>query len=311
MKVYTEKDCFTSQPDYGRQFWNMMKGGGDVTDVLARGRDTSTGGFRLPFAAQDEYSNAIEKESAFRKYATVINAFSGPTHIFAKDCSDLALWVPENGEIPVYDGMNDFTRYELGLNKLAVFVKFDTDLISDKSFDFEDMLTKRLAKNFAKAEDAAFINGGGEHEPVGLLDPDNGASIGVTANAVSFDDVIRLYFSLDPEYRKNAVWIMNDDTALKLRLMKDGSGAHLWDQTSGTILGRPVVVSNDMPSEGEGVSPVLFGDLAYYWIVCRSPVSVRTLKEKFVLYDQIGYLATEFMDAKLVRREAVKALHIG
>ena len=102
-----------------------------------------------------------------------------------------------------------------------------------------------------------------------------------------------------------------DEPAQALRLLKDANGTALWTPANDTILGKPVVIANDMPSVGSGNTPILFGDFSYYWIVCRSPVSVRTLKEKFVTLDQVGYLAMEFMDAKLVRREAVQALQIA
>ena len=311
MTVYTEKDYFTESPEYDRHFWNAMKRDVEMTDTLAKGTDKVSGGLYLPAAAEGKFEKAIAKESAFRNLATVIYALIGPTHIFARDCNDLAQWVPSGSAIPVYDGMNDFTRFPVGMHKLAVLVKLDSDFIHDASFNIEDHLTKRLAKNFAKAEDAAFINGGGDHEPVGLLDLDKGASIGVTASTIGFDELIRLFFSLDLEYRKNAVWIMNDETALKLRMLKDDSGNHLWDQSCSSILGRPVVISNDMPSEGHDASPILFGDLSYYWIVCRTRVTLKTLREKFFSLGQVGYLAMEFMDAKLLRREAVKALRIS
>lgn len=54
----------------------------------------------------------------------------------------------------------------------------------------------------------------------------------------------------------------------------------------------------------------MFGDFRYYWIIKRCLVNVRTLKEKFVMQGQLGYLAAEFLDAKLIRREAVRALKI-
>ena len=57
--------------------------------------------------------------------------------------------------------------------------------------------------------------------------------------------------------------------------------------------------------------PIAFGDFSYYWIVGRKPVTVRTLLEKFVLYDQIGYLAFEFLDGKLVRNEAIKVIQMA
>ena len=40
-------------------------------------------------------------------------------------------------------------------------------------------------------------------------------------------------------------------------------------------------------------------------------MSIRTLLEKFVLYDQIGYLAFEFLDGKLVRNEAIKVIQMA
>ena len=42
----------------------------------------------------------------------------------------------------------------------------------------------------------------------------------------------------------------------------------------------------------------------------RAPFSLRTLTEKFVLHDQIGYLALEYLDGKLVRSDAVKVLQM-
>ena len=332
MTTFNERDYFTGTAEYDRHFWNVMKGGKDVTDTLSKGSARESGGFyddcvvcyfyenvlpasregfTPPSGAEDKYSKAIRKESIFRNPATVIHAYGGSSRIFAKDCEDIAAWVPEGGAIPIYDAVNDFTRYPVDMHKLAVFVKLDDDFIRDATFDIEDYLTKRLARCFAKAEDAAFLNGNGLSAPTGILNAETGATVGVTTDALTFDSVIRLFFALDPDYRKNAVWMMNDETALALRLLKDENGNHLWDHANDTILGKPVVIANDMPSVGSGNTPILFGDFSYYWIVCRSPVSVRTLKEKFVTLDQVGYLAMEFMDAKLVRREAVQALQIA
>jgi len=72
-----------------------------------------------------------------------------------------------------------------------------------------------------------------------------------------------------------------------------------------------VVISNDMPSEESGNIPIVFGDFSYYWIIDRSPVTVQTLKEQFVTLDQIGYLAMEFLDAKLIRRDAIQGMEIN
>ena len=104
---------------------------------------------------------------------------------------------------------------------------------------------------------------------------------------------------------------MNDETALTLRTLKDNNGNYLWDHGSDTILGKPVEISEYMPNVENGKTPILFGDFRYYWIVLRSPVTVKRITELYVRYDQTGYLAIEFLDGKLIRREAVKTLRIG
>ena len=232
------------------------------------------------------------------------------SRIFAHDCGEVAAWVPEGGEIPLQDAMEDFSTIPVDSHKLAVFVKMDEEFVHDASFGMEDYLLKRFAKNFAKAEDYGFLNGTGDGMPTGLLDPEKGAEIGANTAGLSFDDLIKLYSSVKPEYRKNGAWLMNDDTALVLRTLKDENGAYIWNSEKDTLLGKPVIIAEGMPNAEAGKLPVLFGDFRYYWVVRRSPVRVRTLKEKFVRYSQIGYLAIEYMDGKLVRRDAVKALKI-
>lgn len=133
----------------------------------------------------------------------------------------------------------------------------------------------------------------------------------VAAGKVMNDDVISLYFSVDKEYRRKGIWLMNDKTALALRKLKDNDSNYLWNQANDTILGKQVIISEYMPDIEAGTKPIAFDDFSYYWIVGRKPVTVRTLLEKFVLYDQIGYLAFEFLDGKLVRNEAIKVIQMA
>lgn len=300
----------TAQPEYDIQFWNAARGIKGNEDVLARGRITETGSYELPASASGKIAKAMEKESVFRNMATVIKAYNSGYRIYAKDCKELAQFIPENGEIPVYDGMKDFNVNAIGNHKLAAFVKMDEDFVRDAVFSLEQHLIGRFAKNFVKAEDNAFINGSGEDEPVGILHGSNGAGVGVATASLTYDDVIALYFSVEKEYRKNGVWMMSDSTALTLRTLKDADGNYLWNHANDTILGKRVAVSEYMPDAAEGVKPIAFGDFSYYWIIDRKPVSVRTLVEKFAALGQIGYLAFKFLDGKLIRRDAVKVIQM-
>lgn len=173
----------TAQPEYDIQFWNAVRGIKGNEDVLARGRITETGSYELPASASGKIAKAMEKESVFRNMATVIKAYNSGYRIYAKDCKELAQFIPENGEIPVYDGMKDFNVNAIGNHKLAAFVKMDEDFVRDAAFSLEQHLIGRFAKNFGKAEDNAFINGSGEDEPVGILHGSNGAGVGVQRQA--------------------------------------------------------------------------------------------------------------------------------
>lgn len=301
----------TAQPEYDIQFWNSMKGMGATREVVDRGRIAETGSYNLPVSASKKMEQEIKRKSVFRNIATVLNAKKTAYRIYTKDCKDLAQFVPETGEIPIYDGVKDFNEKSVDRHKLAVFIKMDEDFVSDAAFSVEDYLITRLGRNFSRAEDNGFINGNGESEPTGILHSTKGAEVGVTTEKLSYDDVISLYFSLDKEYRSDGVWMMNDKTALTLRKLKDADGNYLWNNSDNTILNKEVIISEFMPDISEGEKPIAFGDFSYYWIIDRKSISVRSLKEKFAALSQIGYLAFEFLDGKLIRNEAVKVIQIG
>lgn len=307
---YNEKEHIIGTTDYRNNFWNAMRRNHYDQSVLDQADGTAAPERMLPLQDAIQMDKAIEQESVLCRLATVSKFYGGSSRIFAHDCNEVAAWVPEGGAIPLQDAQEDFSRFPVDAHKLAVFVKMDEDFVHDVSFGMEGYLLKRLAKNFAKTEDSGFLNGTGDDMPVGILSPTGGAEIGASTGILSYDDIIKLYLSVKPEYRRNGTWLMNDDTALVLRTLKDDSGAYLWNSEKDTIFGKPVVISEYMPNIGKDNLPVLFGDFHYYWVVRRSPIRIRTLKEKFVLYSQIGYLAIEFMDGKLIRRDAVKALKI-
>ena len=301
----------TAQPEYDAQFWAEMRIKANDTAVIANAASDITGGYRFPSTAEKKLSEAVVKESVFRKISTNINAYSGNNHILAKDCDDIVAFIAPGEEIPGADADQDFAPYTVERYKLAVIVKLTSDFVHDTSFSIEKYLIERLGKNFGRAEDKGFINGTGVNEPTGILAATGGANVALTTSTLTHDDMLTLYHSMDKRYRKNAVWLMNDDTALHLRKLKDDDGNYLWNTNDDTILGKPVVISEYMPDIEAGAKPVAFGDFSYYWIIDRDPASVQVLKELYLNTGHIGYLAYEFLDGKLIRSDAVKVISIG
>lgn len=301
--------------EYGKDFWNSMRRGnqGDLSPADRSLFHGGTGTFQLPAESRKKYEQKMAKASVFRQLATVVHAEKGDSRIWAFDSDDSAKWIGD-GTIDITEGVDDFTQHDILAHRLTALIRLGNVFASDLAFDLEDYLTTIFAKKFSKAEDAAFIGGDGCDQPIGILAYEGGAEIGVTAatgNSISFDELTRLYFSVKPEYRSDAVWLMNDETALMLRSMRDDAGNYLWRGSPETLMGRPVVISNAMPSMAPGSKPVAFGDFSWYWIVVRFPLTVRALGELCAMYDQRMYIAYEFLDGKLIRPEAVKVLQMA
>ncbi len=307
---YNKIKVSIGQPEYDIAFWNEIKGKPDSNGKLTGEHIVNAGGYLLPSSSDDMYEKEIKRESIFRNLASVFNDYKEKSDIVAFYSDDIAEYVPEFGAIDTTSAADDFTKIPVSRKKLALMVKDSIETVTNPAFNYEKYLIKRMAKSFGKAEDLSFVTGDGENEPTGILHDTKGAETGVTTEGITYDKIVELFFSLDKDYRKNAVWLMNDKTAMALRKMKDGSGLPIWNTEKDTIFGKPVVICNDMPDADDGEKPIAFGDFSYYWIVKRSPLSVTVLKERFIDEGKIAYLAFEFLDAKLIHRDAVKVLKV-
>lgn len=68
----------TALPEYDIQFWNAMRNKETREDILAKGRDISTGTYSMPTVAAGKVMNEIEKELFFVKYFSLKKASEFP-----------------------------------------------------------------------------------------------------------------------------------------------------------------------------------------------------------------------------------------
>lgn len=298
---------------YYNDFWNEMRGVQVVTDSFYNNRESKTNAYHLPEALNRKYTAALQKESVVRQLATVVNATRSDSRIYAFDCEGQAEW-GEGNDAEDMDNEGDFKRFDVQAYRLSELVKLGTVFTSDQSFAIEDYVIGKMARCFGSSEEQAFINGTGVNQSTGILHATEGAETGVTAesdSAISYDEIIKLYLSVDKKYRKHGTWLMNDETALALRTLKDLAGNYLWKDSNETIFSKPVQIIDSMPSIGKGQKVIAFGDFSNYWLVQRFPMTIRTLKEKFAMRGQVGYLGCEYLDGKLIRKDAVKVLQMA
>ena len=58
------------------------------------------------------------------------------------------------------------------------------------------------------------------------------------------------------------------------------------------------------------VTVLSFGDYSYYWIADRQGRSFKRLNELFATTGQVGFLASERVDGKLILAESIKTLDV-
>lgn len=301
---------------YQSSFWNAMRSKGisyEVQNALQVGTD-SEGGYLVPDEFEQTLIQALEEQNIFRQYAKVITTSSGDRKIPVVASKGSASWVDEEGVIPESD--DAFGQVSIGAYKLATMLKVSEELLNDSVFNLESYIATEFARRIGVKEEESFFIGDGTGKPVGIFAAAGGAELGVTtasATAITLDEIMDLFYSLKTPYRKNATFMMNDATVKAIRKLKDNNNQYLWQPsvtagTPDTILNRPIVTSAYVPAIAAGNKTIAFGDFGYYWIADRQGRSFKRLNELFAATGQVGFMATERVDGKLILPEAVKIL---
>ena len=302
--------------DYRKNFWNAMRSKVPmpaVTNALQIGTD-SEGGYLVPDEYERTLVEALEEENIFRQMAKVIKTSSGDRKIPVVASKGTASWIDEEGAFPESD--DSFGQVSIGAYKLGTMIKVSEELLNDSVFDLQSYISREFARRIGAKEEEAFFTGDGKGKPLGVLAATGGAETGVTAasaTAVTADELMDLYYSLKSPYRKKSVWVLNDSTIKAIRKLKDNNGQYLWQPslTAGApdmILGRPIKTSAYMPAIAAGAKTIAFGDFSYYWIADRQGRSFKRLNELFAATGQVGFLASQRVDGKMILAEAVKVL---
>ena len=307
-----EKKTGRASDAYNRAFWDSIRDRGnhyELRNTLTIGTD-SEGGYLVPDEFERRLVDALKEENFFRSLATIIRTSSGDRKIPVVTGHGEAAWMDENGLYPESD--DSFGMTSIGAFKLGTAIKVSDELLNDSVFDLQAYIASEFARRIGTKEEEAFLIGDGVSKPTGLF---NTAENGVTTAGanITFDDVMDLYHSLRSPYRKKAVWLLNDTTVKALRKLKDGNGNYIWQPSvqigqPDMILNRPYYTSSFVPDLTAGNKVMAFGDFSYYWIADRQGRSFKRLNELYAANGQVGFLASQRVDGKLILPEAVKTM---
>ena len=298
---------------YKEDFGLHLRGKALVHNVLSTTPDED-GGFLVPLEFERDIVKALDEENIIRRLAKVVTTYHERKIPVALGHS-VAQWTTENS---AYTESNPtFGQKQIDAYKLTDLCRVSVDLLKDSTFDIEAYLRQEFARAFGIAEEEAFCVGNGTTQPTGIF-TENGGTVGVTAasaTAITVDEIISLVHALKAPYRKNAKFLMNDATVALLRKLKDQNGQYLWQPSvqagvPDRLLGYEIYTSPYVPVAQAGDLAIAFGDLKNYWIGDRAGRTVQRLNELYATNGQIGYVATERVDGKVILPEAIQLLQM-
>ena len=296
---------------YKEDFDRHLRGRTLLHNVLSEGVDAD-GGFLVPEDFERDIVSALDEENVIRSLAKVITT-QHERKIPVATGHSTAQWTAENA---AYTESNpSFGQKQIDAFKLTDLCRVSVELLQDSAFDIEDYLMKEFARAFGIAEEEAFCVGTGTNQPTGIFTT-KGGTVGVTAasaTAITVDEVISLVYALKSPYRRNAKFLMHDATVSLLRKLKDTNGAYLWQPSvqagePDRLLGYEIYTSPYVPTVAAGALTVAFGDFKNYWIGDRAGRTVQRLNELYATNGQIGYVATERVDGKVILPEGIQLL---
>ncbi len=297
--------------DEGAAFKAWLRTGGPVR--YAAKDITIGGGYVVPAGYYEHLIAGVRQRSAFREAgARVIEMPTLTMNIRTVSPMARAEIATEGGAFHEADptvGNVTMTAY---LFTRLTQVSLHVTTFSD--FDvWRECLQPEFTHAFAAAENHYFTNGTGVAQPGGVL---TGGTIAVTTaspTVITADEIIALYHALDYHLRANAVWMMHDSTAMRIRQLKDSTGQYLWQPglTAGQpdrLLGRPVITNNAMPMVTAGAKVVVFGDFSLYAIGQHGTMTVQRLDELYAANGLVGFAGYWFLAGAVLMPAAFQIL---
>lgn len=286
------------------------------------------GGFALPQELNTDILSSLRNEVVMRQECTVMTVGT----------SDWKKLVNEGGIASGWVGETD-KRSETGTPKLGILTPVwgeiygnphaTQTMLDDSFFNVESFLTSELTTEFAEREEEAFTLGDGLKKPKGFLsyetddktdkDRDWGKLQKITAGAaaISADDIVSLIYSLRKPYRAGSKFMLNNQSLLAVRLLKDDKGNYIWQP--GLQLGQPSLLSGfavaeneQMPDIGDasGKAPIAFGNFKRgFYIFDR--IGIRMLRDPYTKKPFVGFYTTKRVGSMLHDSNAIKLLTVN
>lgn len=307
-----------------RAFENYLRSGepqSELGEFRAQSTGTNTaGGYTVPRGFRAKLIERIKAYGGVAEEAEVLTTSEGNTLDYptVDDTANIGEIVAEGGTFAagadLVFGTRTLTAYKYmagGAGNLPLKVSWE--LAQDSAFPIAEFVGRKLGERIARLQAVHWVTGTGSGQPQGIVTP---ITTSGTITTVSYAELLTTFLALDPAYRANAKWLMNDATWGTILGLVDTAGRPIvnpsTDGISGTpgpgmtLLGKPVVIDQAMPSKAAAAKFLAFGDLREAYVIRRvKDVTLVTLNELYAPNGQIGYMAWARADGAVQNVNAI------
>lgn len=313
-----------------KAFGTYLRSGDDdgLRGLELEGKALSTavaadGGYLVDPQTAETIQGTLSSTASLRSVSNVVNVDATSYDVLIDRTELGAGWATELASLSETD-TPQIDRISIPLHELSALPKASQRLLDDSAFDIEGWLAGRIADKFARSEADAFVNGDGVDKPTGFLnatavanDSWSWGNLGYHATGVDGDiggpdAIVDLVYTLGAEYRANATFVMNSQTAGIVRKLKDGDGRFLWSDglaagEPARLMGYPVLIAEDMPSIASDATAIAFGDFSAGYTIAERP-DLRVLRDPFSAKPHVLFYATKRVGGAVSDFAAIKLL---
>ncbi|EPY0567603.1 phage major capsid protein [Proteus mirabilis] len=226
----------------------------------------------------------------------------------------------EEGHARTETGTPKLEEVSIKLFPIYAYPKTTQEIIDFSDVDILSWLSTEIGDTFVDTEEVDLVTGDGLKKAKGFLaypreaKDDKTRAFGklekLEATTLTADSLIDLKFKLRAKYRKNAVWVMNSNTAAKVQKLKNGNGDYIWRDRlqSGdpdTLLGLPVHYLENMADD-----VIALGDFKRGYFIVDHETGTRTRPDNITEPGFIKVHTDKYLGGGLVDSNAIKVLEV-
>lgn len=272
---------------------SFVRTGSDHEIKQATSASDPEGGYFILPTVDLSIRNLLADVSPMRSLAEVIGISGNTYERFYSTGARGAQWVGETDTRPQDTARPNLIKHSYGVAELYAAPAGTRHLFEDASIDIASWFTTWAVNDFAVTEGEAFLTGDGAGgRPRGLMTYPVVAAGDATrawgemqyvpaghASAPTDENwskaLIKIVLTLHPKYRTGAAWLMNNATLIRIREIMDSNKRFMFadhgnlsdSPESGTLLGYPVHIDNNMPDIGADALPIAFGNFKQGYVV--------------------------------------------